>query len=272
MLRSINAWFFDKGVSPQEMADRCAQAGFEAIELTLGEEGAITVSTDEVACRRIAEGVRGAGLKVASLASSLFWKCHYASNDAQVRRRAHDLTLTMLDCAAWLGTDAILVVPAVVGRWDSPTPEVGYLDAMNRVHEALCELAPEAERRGVIIGIENVWNRFALSPIEMSNLIDRMNSPWVGAYFDVGNVLAFGCPEDWIAILAQQICRVHIKDYSLKTGGIQGFCPLGDGDVNWPAVMKQLAETGYTGPLTYEGRGDLADVKRRIDRIMALLT
>jgi L-ribulose-5-phosphate 3-epimerase len=221
------------------------------------------------------------------LATGLFWKFNYGSDDPAIRLRAHDLTLAMLDRAAWLGTDAILVVPAVVGRWDQPVPEVAYQDALNRTFEALHDLAPEAEQCGVVIAIENVWNRFLLSPVEMVELLDRVNSPWVGAYFDVGNVMAIGYPQDWIATLGRRITRVHLKDYKLEKGtgpmcaehppgrpgksDLSPFCPLCEGDVDWPAVMKALSQAGYDGPLTYEGKGDLADIKARIDRIIALL-
>src|SRR6185503_1124987 len=113
----------------------------------------------------------------------------------------------------------------------------------------------EAEARGVVIGIENVWNHFLVSPIEMRDFIDRINSPWVAAYFDVGNVLRYGIPQDWILTLGKRIARVHVKDFKTRMGTIEGFCPIGDGDVDWPAVTAALHFVGYNGPLTFEGRG-----------------
>jgi len=271
MRRSINAWFFEASTPVVEMARRCAAAGFEALELVLENEGVLTPQTDQATCRSYGQQVRDAGLHVASLATGLFWQTHYGSDDPETRQKAYDLTLSILDRAAWLGAEAILVIPAVVGAWNAATPSVRYADALNRSFETLHRLAYEAEQRGVILAVENVWNRFLLSPVELADLIDRVNSPWVGAYLDVGNVLAFGFPQDWIDTLGRRIVRVHLKDYDLSNPGIEGFCPLGEGSVDWPAVMAALSRAGYDGPLTYEGRGDLADIKVRMDRILSLL-
>ncbi len=273
MKRSINAWFFDAATPPAEMARRSAEAGFEAIELTLADEGPITPTTDEATCRAIGQQVRDAGVEVASLATVLFWHDSYGANEPERRQRAEDLTVAMLDRAVWLGAGAILVVPAVVGGWDSPTPQVGYADALNRTYQSLRRLAPAAERRAVVIAMENVgiFSRFLLSPVETAELIDRVNSPWVGVYFDTANVLTSGYPQDWIETLGPRIRRVHIKDCDLSKPGLEGFCAPFDGDVDWPAVMTALASAGYDGPLTYEGGGDLADIKTRLDKLLAML-
>ncbi len=132
------------------------------------------------------------------------------------------------------------------------------------------QLAGDADDRGVHIGIENVWNRFLLSPVEMRDLIDRVNSPWVGAYFDIGNAMAFGYPQDWIRTLGRRIIRVHAKDYDLTRPGTAGFdCPLGDGSVDWPAVMAALHEVQYEGPMTFEGPGEPVRIAARLKRIVS---
>jgi len=264
MFASINAWTLSKDLSAEQIAQTVKQAGFDAVELTVDESGLLTPDSTEQSCRQVAETFKSAGVKIASLATGLFWKFNYADPDPAVRQRAEDLTLHMLDMAAWLGTDAILVVPAVVGRWNSPSPTVRYADALARTTEALHRLAGEAESRGVCIALENVWNRFLLSPVEFADLIDRANSPYVGAYLDVGNVMAFGYPEDWIATLGKRIVRIHIKDYDLSQPGAAGFCPLGAGSVNWQAVVAALKEVGYDGPLTFEGSGEPADIRKRM--------
>ena len=164
---------------------------------------------------------------------------------------------------------AVLVVPAVVGRSGDARPTTAYADALLHTVDALSALRHEAEARAVVLAIENVWNRFLLSPLEAADLVDRVNSPSVGWYLDVGNVLAYGYPEDWIATLGGRIARVHAKDYDLTRPGMAGFCPLGEGHVNWPAVIHELAASGYDGPLTYEGAGEPADICRRLQKILA---
>jgi L-ribulose-5-phosphate 3-epimerase len=269
MLLSINAWTFPAGTDARRMAESAALAGFEAVELTMGLEGLLTTLTPDDQCRQIARVFQDAGLKIASLATALFWRVNYGDPDPAVRQQAKDLTRTGLEKAAALGTDALLVVPAVVGTWNEPAPQVGYADALVRSFEMLGQLREDAEDRGVHIAIENVPSRFLLSPVEMRDLIDRVNSPWVGAYFDVGNAVAFGYPQDWISVLGRRIVRVHAKDCDLNRGALEGLaCPLEEGSVNWPAVIAALRAARYEGPLTYEGPGDPAEIARRLRRIL----
>ena len=269
MKKGINFWTFPKGTPLVEAAKQARDAGFETIEPVLDEHGEITQQTDETTCRALAEAVRDQGLEISSLACGMFWSTPYTSKSADIREQAKSLTLHMLDRAAWLGTDVILVVPGIVSHFARRTLETPYADALHYAFDALRTLAPEAEDRGVVIAIENVWNQFLVSPCEMRDLIDRLNSPWVGVYFDVGNTLRYGLPEDWVRTLGQRICRVHLKDFQLDVGNVKGFCPLGEGDVDWPATMLALKETGYDGPLTFEGPGDLSDISRRMDAVTA---
>ncbi|MBI4582353.1 MAG: TIM barrel protein [Planctomycetes bacterium] len=271
MRKSINGWAFAAEVPVAEAARLARTAGFEAFEPTLNAEGELTPTTDEAACRRIGEAIRAAGLEVASLATALFWKTNYTSAEPATREAAIELTIACLDRARWLGTDALLIVPGLVRHDTQPRQLVcGYADALGLTYRALQRLVPEAERRGVVLAIENVWNSFLLSPVELRELIDRVNSPWVGAYLDTGNVLKFGMPEDWVRVLGRRIARVHVKDFKVAVGTKEGFVPPGDGDANWPAIVAALRQTGYDGPMTYEGRGELTDISRRMDQILSM--
>jgi L-ribulose-5-phosphate 3-epimerase len=270
MIKSINGWTFPADLPIAEAARQAKAAGFAALEPTLNAAGELTPTTDEATCRRIGDEIRDAGLQVASLATGLFWQTHYTLPNAADREAALELTLACLDRARWLGTDTLLVVPGMVRHNDRPQQLVcGYADALMQSHRALQQLIPEAERRGVVLALENVWNSFLLSPVELADFVDRLNSPWVGVYLDIGNLLRCGVPEDWIRILGRRIARVHAKDYQVAVGTRLGFVPPGDGDADWPAIMAALREVGYDGPLTLEGRGDLADLAARMDRILA---
>jgi len=270
MKKGVNGWTFPAGTTWAAAAKAARAAGFEALEPTIGPDGELTVTTDEATCRRIGNEIRDAGLVVASVACGLFWETHYTSPDPTVREGAHDLTVGCLDRAKWLGAPALLVVPGVVAHFERPRrPVIGYAEALKLAYDALQTLSFEAEARGVVIAVENVWNQFLLSPVEFRELIDRVNSPWVRVYFDVGNVLKFGFPQDWIQTLGSRIQCVHLKDFRIEVGNINGFCPLGEGDADWPAILAALRRHNYDGVLTYEGPGDLADISRRIDRILA---
>jgi L-ribulose-5-phosphate 3-epimerase len=172
-----------------------------------------------------------------------------------------------------LGGTSVLLVPAVVNKG------VSYDDAYKRSQEEIRKAIPVAEETGVKIAIENVWNSFLLSPMEAARYVDEFNSPMVGWHFDIGNIINYGWPEQWIRILGKRIIKLHIKEYSLKKRDAQGpragfGVELLEGDNDWPAIMKALDDVGYAGGwATAEvGGGDLAkmkDVSARLDRILA---
>jgi len=271
MFAAINAWTFPAGTGIDEMAQAAKAAGFEAIELVCGETGELTFETPESTCRELADRLAECSIRCVSLASAVFWKLNLGSRSAKERQRARERVIAMLERAAWLKAETVLVVAGVVAHYDTPTRlEVPYEDCLAFAFESLHELTPEADARGVAIAIENVWNRFLLSPVEMREFVDRLNSPWIGVYLDVGNVLAHGIPHDWIRTLSHRIRCVHVKDLRL-TGPAGGqFCLPGDGDVDWPAVMASLHEVGYQGPLVFEGSGELAEIRRRMDHLLSL--
>jgi hexulose-6-phosphate isomerase len=156
---------------------------------------------------------------------------------------------------------------------------VSYDDCWNRSTEEIKKAIPLAEKLKVKIAVENVWNNFLLSPMEAANYVDQFRSPYVGFYFDCGNILAFGWPEQWIKILGKRIAKVHIKEYSKKIADKQGKSAgfgvkLTEGDVNWTAVMKALDECGYNGWTTIEQPGGdtpegLKDLCDRLAKIQA---
>jgi hexulose-6-phosphate isomerase len=256
----------------QDPARQCriaAAAGFRGIEFTVVSDGPLTPETPIGAFRELHDAAAQAGLAVVGVSTGLWFQTNYASPQPQDRQRALDLTLRLLDQAAVLGGGSVLVIPAVVGRATDPRPIVGYRDALNRTYEALAALRHEAEDRGAILALETVWNRFLLSPAEAVDLLDRVNSPNVGMYIDVGNLLAYGYPQDWIATLGRHVARVHAKDYDVSKPGRAGFCALGEGSVDWPAICAALREIGYDGPLTYEGGGEPAEIASRLQAIIA---
>jgi hexulose-6-phosphate isomerase len=270
MKKGINGWTFP-GVPVVEAARQARAAGFEVFEPTINAEGELTPTTGEADCRRIADEIRATGLEISSVATGMWIQTHYTAEDPAVREAAMRLTLACLDRARWLGAGAVLVIPGLVRHEARPRELLcSYETALTRTYHALQQLMPEAERRGVTLAVENMWNSFLLSPLEMRDLIDRVNSAWVGVYLDVGNLLRYGMPEDWIRILGRRLSRVHVKDYKLAVGTREGFVPPGDGDANWPAIVEALRQTGYDGPLICEGKGDPADMAARLERILAI--
>ena len=243
------------GTSIQEKFLFVKQAGFDGVEVNSH------LDRNEVLKARDATG-----LPIPSVCSSQHWKSPVSDPDPKVREEGlAGLKLTLEDAKTY-GADTILFVPGRVSEI------VSYDDCWNRSIEEIKKAIPLAEKLNVKIAIENVWNNFLLSPLEAAGYVDQFKSPMVGFYFDCGNVLASGWPEQWIKILGKRIAKVHIKEYSRKIAEKQGKSAgfgvkLREGDVNWQAVMKGLDDIGYhnwatieqPGGDTPEGLKDLCD-------------
>ncbi len=248
MLIAMNQWGFPEGTSLEQIFQRAKDAGFDAVELNLNPSGGVglTMETSAAEAEKIAADARRYGLQLRSLSTGLLWGAPLSSKDESVRRRGGEIVAKQLELAGIMGMDTVLVVPGAVNA------ETSYDECYLLSQEEIRKLIPLAEKTGVSIGIENVWNKFLLSPLEMARYIDEFQSPQVGSYFDVGNVLQFGFPEQWIRILKHRIRKIHVKDFSVQVGNINGFVPLLAGDVNWDAVRSSLSEVGYDDVITAE--------------------
>jgi L-ribulose-5-phosphate 3-epimerase len=245
-------------------ADRFAlarEAGFDAVEMQ-------TISRAEEA-EEVREASRRASLRIHSVMNADHWRFPLSSADrAVVDRGVAGMEASLRNAASW-GADTVLLVPAVVD------PETSYADAWRRSQRVIRErLLPLAKDLAVVIAVEEVWNRFLLSPLEFSRYVDELESPWLKAYFDVGNVVFYGYPQDWIRALGPRIAKVHLKDFHLdRPNGRFAWKNLGEGDIDWPAVWRAFDAAGYRGVFTTElSPGDAAylkDVSARVDRFLA---
>ena len=232
------------------------EAGFEGVELS---------SPNRLDRREVLDARDRTGLVIHGVSGSRHWNDTLSDPDPQVVERGMAaIRQEFDDCRAYGGT-TVLVVPAVVNR------KVGYRDAYKRSQANIRRLIPDAEKYGVKIAIEEVWNKFLLSPLEFAKYIDEFQSPAVGAYFDVGNVVEYGFPQEWIRELGKRILKIHIKEY--KKEKRFGYA-LGEGEIDWKSVRKALLDVGYDGWITAEvGYGDLdklKDVVKRMDKILQM--
>lgn len=246
--KAINQWFFPAGTTAPQAIALAAKAGFEGFEpfvtVEKGDGASLQSSPQELA--EMARCAQEEGIRFASLASGIGWQHSLFAAEKSGRETAKDMVRRQLGVAAKLGCDGLLLVPGALEEG------VLYTDAYDYTKEALLELAPFAAQCGVSIGVENVWNRFLLSPREMLGLLREINSPYVNAYFDMGNILYIGSPVQWVEILAGHIGKVHVKDYKLGLAGMEGFVPLRTGDVPYKKVTAALQKAGYEGFLTAE--------------------
>ena len=252
MKKGINIWSFPAGTLAESFA-LAKDAGFEGVEVGLLAEGEVSLKSTEKDLLAVKKSAADNGIELYSVATGLYWDHWLTSDCPEERATAKDIVKKHLEVAKTLGCETILVVPGSVhAEFAAPGKVVDYEDAYNRALEALCELKSEAEKLQVSIGIENVWNQFLTSPIEMREFIDKIDSPYVGSYIDVGNVLFNGHPEHWIKALGSRIKKVHFKDYRVAAGGLHGFVDLLAGDVNYPAVVEALKAIGYDGWVSAE--------------------
>ena len=254
--KALQFGMLPKNLSNADKFKLAKECGFEGIE------GSPMKDLD--AARQLGRLARQAGVPIHSIVYG-GWGAPFSDPDPKVIEKGLAGMETALRSAKALGAETVLLVPAIVNE------NVGYGDAYKRSQEHIRKLLPLAEQLGIVIAVENVWNKFLLSPLEFARYVDEFDSPCLKAYFDVGNVIIYGYAQDWIRTLGKRIVKIHLKDFKRK--GYK-WTNLLDGDANWPEVRRALDEIGYDGFLTTElGGGDkayLTDLSERIDRILAM--
>jgi hexulose-6-phosphate isomerase len=253
--RAVIISMLPKDLSDPDKFALAKKCGFDGIE-----SGPMD---DLAAAKTRGEQARAAGVPIHSIIYG-GWQNLLSDPDAAVVDKGKATIEAALRSAKAMGADNILLVPAKV------TANVRYSEAYERSQKHIREMLPLAEELKIIIAVEEVWNDFLMSPMEFARYVDEFNSPWVRAYFDVGNVVAFGYPQDWIRTLGKRIVKVHFKDF--KREG-RKWVNLREGDIDWPEVRKAFAEVGYTGFVTAElSGGDEAYLKDLSERMTKIVT
>ncbi len=238
----------------------------------LGFDGVEMDSPSDLDREEVIHARDATNLAIPGVVDSVHWNKPLSDPDPAIRAAGLMGLRAALDDARAFGATTVLLVPAVVNK------KVSYDEAYRRSQAEIRKVLPDAERAGVKIAIENVWNNFLLSPLEMARYVDEFESPWIGVHFDIGNIVNYGWPEQWIRILGHRILKTDIKEFSRakrdKEGLWEGFkVGLGEGDCDWPAVRQALKEIGYAGWGAAEvpggGRARLQEISRRMDVILA---
>ncbi len=261
--KSLKWGMIKEDMTVMEKFQLVKQLGFDGIELDSPSD----VSTDEVLAAMSATGI-----EVPGLVNSLHWKNPLSDPDPEKRKLCTESMKESLELCKKLGGTTVLLVPAVVNE------HVSYDEAWERSTIEIKKILPTAERLGIKIALENVWNNFLLSPLEAVRYVDQFKSDAIGWYMDIGNIIRYGWPEQWITILGKRVMKIDIKDYSTKLANDEGVwegfkAKLGDGSVNWGKVNEALAEVGYSGWGSAEVSGGdrtrLADISERMDNLYA---
>ena len=296
MKKGISYWSFPGGLENTApygpVFRKAAKLGFDSVECAYDAAGVLSPKTTEAECKAIRAEAKAAGVEISSVATGVYWTCSLTANRKSVRDKAVKHTKSMIRIARWLGADSVLVVPGAVNVFFDPASElISYDEVWKRSTQSLRACLSTAKKYRVRMCLENVWNKFLVSPMEMCRFIDQFKSPYVKCYFDTGNVIPYGYPEHWIKILGRRLGRVHFKDHKWRFlmdvtavkgfkgfargqewGTMAAFCDLGAGDVDWPAVMKAFKAIGYDKYVTAEmvppGPGLLSRTSRDMDKIL----
>jgi hexulose-6-phosphate isomerase len=280
MIKTISYWSIPGGLENSCQMDealrQARQAGFAALEPAIAETGVLSASTDESTCREYRRLAEKHGVIMQTLACGITWGCSPTHPDESVRRKSIELQRAALQRCAWLGCSSMLFIPgAITIPWDPSYPHVPYEHALAWARIATRELATTAEKLGVELCVEDVWNGMFYSPLELRDFVDSINSQSVGVYFDATNVLGFHQhPPDWIRVLGKRIRRVHVKDFKKSVGNLSGFCDLLEGDMPWKETMEALRWLGYDKTLVAEmippAPGLLERTSQAMDTILAM--
>jgi len=272
--KSICSVIFPTGTPLAECFRRTKDAGFDAIEIRMGDEVSLDSTPGQM--EQLAAEARKTGIAIASMwVSRPLSENPINSPDPAVRAKGVAALEKCIELAHHAGCGALLIYSARLGS--GAKFQIGSQDTWDRVTDAFRKVIPVAGRSKVILTPENVWNKFLLSPLEMRAFVDQFHSPWLQTHFDIGNVMQYGYPQDWILTLGSRIKRVHVKDYKLSSRAAQGgFVGLLEGDVDWKAVMEAFVKVDYRGYLSPEIGHEKSDpdqlkkVSQALDKILAM--
>ncbi|MEG0768138.1 MAG: sugar phosphate isomerase/epimerase family protein, partial [Clostridia bacterium] len=249
MKKAINAWTIPENVSFADMFRDISGAGFDGIELNIDAEQhsahSLSLQTDHSTLLQLRQLSQDFQLPICSISTSLYGGT-LGANDAQTRAEGQRILEKQLECASTLGADGILVVPGGISE------SLSIRQAYENVQTALSALLPVITRTKIAVGLENVWNGFFASPMDMARFIDAFDCSYIGAYFDVGNVVVASDPEHWIEILGRRIVKIHVKDFQRASIYRGTFVNLLEGSIRWQRVIPALRAAGYDGYLTAE--------------------
>jgi len=247
--KAISQISFPREFSISRLLNLASTTGFNGIELRLSEKGEFSITSSEDEIHKIRKMAKELGLDVCSIVGGLQWKYPLSSPLNSVRETGIKAAKKAVKFASVLEAEVVLIVPAVV------TKDLPYREAWKLALSSIVEIGKLAEQLGILIGVENVWNNFIFTPLEMLRFVEEansmLNSDPIAVYFDVGNVIPFGYPEHWILCLKDYVRAVHVKDMKLLNRAAIAVLPP-YGDVDWPSVMKALRSIGYKGYLTAE--------------------
>ncbi|WP_433896879.1 sugar phosphate isomerase/epimerase family protein [Sphingobacterium mizutaii] len=253
--KGLGFWMIKEELSLLDKFKLVKDLGFDGIEFN---------SPLDLPLKELLEARDKTGVEIPSTVNKDHWGKPISDPDPAIRQFTIDSMARLLEQTKELGGDTVLLVPGVV------SDTVSYKTAYDNALDSIRKMIPHAEKTGVKIALENVWNNFILSPIEAKDFLDKIDHPLVGWYFDLGNILRYGWPDHWLEVLGDKVFKLHVKEYSKKIMNEQGLgkgfnVELTQGDVNWSQVMKTIKSINYKGQyMTLEVNGGDRTVLKKL--------
>lgn len=261
--KGLGFWMIKEELSLLDKFKLVKDLGFDGIEFN---------SPLDLPLKDLLEARDKTGVEIPSTVNKDHWGKPISDPDPAIRKFTIDSMARSLEQTKELGGDTVLLVPGVV------SDTVSYKTAYDNALDSIRKMIPHAEKTGVKIALENVWNNFILSPIEAKDFLDKIDHPLVGWYFDLGNILRYGWPDHWLKVLGDKVFKLHVKEYSKKIMNEQGLgkgfnVELTQGDVNWSQVMKTIKDINYKGQyMTLEvNGGDRTVLKKLSDQLDTII-
>lgn len=261
--KGLGFWMIKEELSLLDKFKLVKDLGFDGIEFN---------SPLDLPLKELLEARDKTGVEIPSTVNKDHWGKPISDPDPAIRQFTIDSMARSLEQTKELGGDTVLLVPGVV------SDTVSYKTAYDNALDSIRKMIPHAEKTGVKIALENVWNNFIFSPIEAKDFLDKIDHPLVGWYFDLGNILRYGWPDHWLEVLGDKVFKLHVKEYSKKIMNEQGLgkgfnVELTQGDVNWSQVMKTIKNINYKGQyMTLEvNGGDRTVLKKLSDQLDTII-
>ena len=241
------------GTKPNEkQMQNLKNLGFDGIE---GSGPGLQTESMKKACKKF-------DLPMHGLVYNKHWKVRLSDPDLEVREESRKGLARAMREAKGVGGTSVLLVPGRVKGGEETHQHV-----WDRSIEQIRKLLPLANELKIHILIETVWNGFCYKPEQFRDYIDAIDSPWVQAYYDIGNMQKYGPSHKWIQVLGKRTLKLDVKDWGSKNG----FCPLGQGDVDWKKVRHELEQIDFSGWATREGNdGGVEKTAKLMNQLLAL--
>lgn len=278
MLADCPMGLYEKALPPAEWPVLLSQArdlGFDFVEMSIdeSEERLARLKWSTAQRQKLVEAVLHTGMRIPSICLSGNRRYPLGSNDPKLCAAGIELVRDAVDFAVDVGVRIVMIAGYDV-YYEESTPET-----KERFRENLGHLVRYAAGRGVTLSVEIMDTQFMSSISRFLHLRERIQSPWLTVYPDLGNLSGWNenaAEELELGLRLGVVSAVHLKDtrpVACDSPGQFRDLPFGEGCVDFPRLFRVLERYGFAGQLVlemwYHGKEEtqsIAEAKAWIER------